>query len=164
MRGTLVEEQHSALIYDPGCTQDPAAWFDDYLPQHANFIEAAKKILALPPTSSGGERNLSAFKHIWTEKRNRLLVGRAGMLVYIYFNQRVINRITKPHCAADFEGFIDFLDSMDPLPGTDDNAASLDEIARTATSGRSDVFQSVFWSLQGSKTAFRVLKLHLNFG
>ena len=127
LKGKIFPEGHVA--YDAGNTQNPVEWFDEYCPAVPRLAEVAKKVLSLPPTSSGGERNWSAFKNVWTERRNRLLMGRAGILVYIHYNQRVLSRMHEQHCAADFEGFLNYLDGMDPLPGTDDNAASLAEIS-----------------------------------
>ena len=74
---------------------------------------AAMRILSIPPTASGGERNWSAFKHIWNDHRTNLLVGKVGMLVYIYFNSRALKRIKDQPSAADWEGFVEYMESLE---------------------------------------------------
>ncbi|XP_050368838.1 uncharacterized protein LOC126786927 [Argentina anserina] len=52
----------------------------------------AKRILALTTSSSGCERNWSAFEGIHTKKRNRLDTTRLNNLVYVQFNARILNK------------------------------------------------------------------------
>jgi hypothetical protein len=49
-------------------------------------------VLGIPPSSMAGERLFSAFSNIWTDKRNRLLVGRIRMKAYVFFITRVMKR------------------------------------------------------------------------
>ena len=44
-----------------------------------------------------------------------MLVGRVGKLVYIYFNQPALIRATSQPSAADWDGFLDYLDSLPDL-------------------------------------------------
>jgi hypothetical protein len=54
------------------------------------------RIFNTPALAAGGERNWSAFKYIWSDTRSRLTSSRVHKLVYVYFNQRVLNREQKP--------------------------------------------------------------------
>jgi len=41
--------------------------------------------------SRGGKSGHRAFGNLWTSQRSRLLVGRAAMLTFIYYNSRVLS-------------------------------------------------------------------------
>ena len=43
-------------------------------------------MLSMLASSAGGERVFSALKWIWSDRRASMLLGRAAMLVFIYFN------------------------------------------------------------------------------
>eukprot|EP00267_Zea_mays_P045656 XP_020397970.1 uncharacterized protein LOC109941430 isoform X2 [Zea mays] len=55
----------------------------------------ATKILSLTASSSGCERNWSGFDGVHTKKRNRLTTDCLNKLVYIQFNNRLINKRAK---------------------------------------------------------------------
>ncbi|XP_035819383.1 uncharacterized protein [Zea mays] len=55
----------------------------------------ATRILSLTSSSSGCERNWSGFEGIHTKKRNRLTTTRLNKLVYIQFNNRLMNKREK---------------------------------------------------------------------
>ena len=74
--------------------------------------DAAMRILSIPPTASAGEHNWSAFKHIWSDHRTNLLVGKVGMLMYIYFNSRALKCIKDQPFAANWEGFVEYMESL----------------------------------------------------
>ncbi len=52
-----------------------------------------------------------------------MLVGRVGMLVYIYFNQRALSRANAQPSASDWDGFMAYLDTIPDLG--DEDATSL---------------------------------------
>ena len=68
----------------------------------------------MPPTAAGGERCFSAFSNVWTDKRANLMVGRVGMLVYIYFNSRVLANQARSD-GINWEEFVQYLESLPPL-------------------------------------------------
>ena len=80
--------EHMSTVYSTSAVLDPLEWFAMYGENMKQLSDAAMRILSIPPTASGGERDWSAFKHIWSDHRTKLLVGKVGMLVYIYFNSR----------------------------------------------------------------------------
>ena len=89
--------------------------------------EIAIKVMTMPPTASAGERNWSAWKHIWSNARNQLHVHRVAMLVYIYFNQRALNRVQEQPTAQDWDDFMDYLHSLPPMPEME-GAKTLSEV------------------------------------
>ncbi|XP_004306187.1 PREDICTED: uncharacterized protein LOC101313541 [Fragaria vesca subsp. vesca] len=80
-----------------GCKQnddayDPVGWWNLYGNNVPTLKKMAKRILALTTSSSGCERNWSAFEGIHTKKRNRLDTTRLNNLVYVQFNARILNK------------------------------------------------------------------------
>ena len=63
-------------IYNPGTVSDPIEWWEHSGRDIPVVMDLAKRVLSVPPTASGGERNWSAFANIWSDKRSLLLVGR----------------------------------------------------------------------------------------
>ena len=57
----------------------------------------------------------SAWGHIWSNSRARLLVGRVGMLVYIFFNSRVLARGQKQLAATAWEECKAYLETLPPI-------------------------------------------------
>ncbi|XP_040373461.1 uncharacterized protein LOC112199077 [Rosa chinensis] len=80
-----------------GCTQNddtynPVLWWNIYGNLVPRLQSMAKRILSLTTSSSGCERNWSAFEGIHTKKRNRLDTTRLNNLVYVQFNAKIINK------------------------------------------------------------------------
>ncbi|XP_075506541.1 uncharacterized protein LOC142543269 isoform X1 [Primulina tabacum] len=73
-------------------TFDPCAWWSTYGAHTPNLLRVALRILSLTTSSSGCERNWSAFEGIHTKKRNRLDVHRLNNLVFVQFNARLFNK------------------------------------------------------------------------
>ncbi len=48
-----------------------------------------------------------------------MLVGRVGMLVYIFFNQRSLSRANAQRSASDWDGFMAYLDNIRDLGDVD---------------------------------------------
>nr|GEV11040.1 hypothetical protein [Tanacetum cinerariifolium] len=78
--------------YDPVLTRYLVDDLQIYTPV---LQKMAIKILSLTTSSSGCERNWSAFEGIHTKKRNRLDSQRLHDLVYVQFNAKLINKREK---------------------------------------------------------------------
>ncbi|XP_073061732.1 uncharacterized protein [Primulina eburnea] len=76
-------------------TFDPCTWWSSYGAHTPNLLRVALRILLLTTSSSGCERNWSAFEGIHTKKRNRLDVHRLNNLVFVQFNARLFNNQKK---------------------------------------------------------------------
>ena len=105
-----------STIFSPS-TMHPVEWWKDIRHILPHLADAAIQVLTVPPTASAGERNWSSWALIRSQKRSRMLVGRVGMLVYMYFNQRALIRATSQPSAADWDGLLDYLDSLPDLGG-----------------------------------------------
>ncbi|XP_020979181.1 uncharacterized protein LOC110271880 [Arachis ipaensis] len=70
----------------------PAFWWRTYGHEAPNMRDLTIKILSLTCSASGCERNWSIFEHIHTKKRNRLDHERMESLVFIKYNQQLIER------------------------------------------------------------------------
>ncbi|XP_025607990.2 uncharacterized protein [Arachis hypogaea] len=70
----------------------PAFWWRTYGHEAPNMQDLAIKILSLTCSASGCERNWSIFEHIHTKKKNRLDHERMESLVFIKYNQQLIER------------------------------------------------------------------------
>ncbi|ONM39222.1 hypothetical protein ZEAMMB73_Zm00001d043844 [Zea mays] len=86
--------------FGPGLTpptQDAfrASWWRLYGTETPALQKMATRILSLTSSSSGCERNWSGFEGIHTKKRNRLTTTRLNKLVYIQFNNRLMNNREK---------------------------------------------------------------------
>ncbi|AQL02955.1 hAT transposon superfamily protein [Zea mays] len=74
---------------------NPASWWRLYGTETPALQKMATRILSLTSSSSGCERNWSGFEGIHTKKRNRLTTTRLNKLVYIQFNNRLMNKREK---------------------------------------------------------------------
>jgi hypothetical protein len=64
--------------------------------------------------------------HVWQQrdqapKRASLLAGRVGLLVYIFYNSRVLNRLHSPVVQEDWAAMLEWLDSI-PLTAAERTA------------------------------------------
>ncbi|KAK2433551.1 hypothetical protein QL285_018808 [Trifolium repens] len=97
-------------------TMHPAQWWDmfgDYTPELKRF---AIRVLSLTCSSSGCERNWSAFEMVHTKKRNRLHQKRMNDLVYVMANMRLTKkeiRKKEPLEFVDIESDDEFLTTSD---------------------------------------------------
>ena len=71
------------------------------------------RVSDIPATDAGGERVFSAVAHVWTDKRNRLLMGKAAMLSYVYFNHRVQERIDAVPDQEDWEEWVGHMEERE---------------------------------------------------
>ncbi|WOG94678.1 hypothetical protein DCAR_0313975 [Daucus carota subsp. sativus] len=74
---------------------DIVAWWTNYGSETPNLQKMALKIVSLTSSSSGCERNWSAFEGFHTKKRNRLDAERLNNLVYVQFNAKLANKKSK---------------------------------------------------------------------
>lgn len=92
----------------------PGQWWEmygDYTPELKRF---AIRILSLTCSSSGCERNWSAFEMVHTKKRNRLRQQKMNDLVYVMANMRLTRKETRkrePFEFVDIESDDEFLTS-----------------------------------------------------
>ena len=67
---------------------------------------------AFRPQQRGASAASAHSGHIWTPKRAKLLAGRVGMLVYIFYNSRVVNRLHGPVVQADWDTMAKWLAAL----------------------------------------------------
>ena len=88
------------------------------------FADVALRVLCIPAAAAAGERVFSALGHIWSDNRARLLMGRAAMLTFVYFNARVIDRIHSPINQGDWTSFVEWIAEQ---PAEKDVVADVEE-------------------------------------
>ena len=89
-------------MFSLGLVQNTSAWWGDYGNNAPQLQDVGFQMATIPGTEACSERVFSAVSHIWTDNRNRLLMGRAAMLSFVYFNKRVQDRITAIPSYADW--------------------------------------------------------------
>ncbi|XP_058779267.1 uncharacterized protein LOC131653196 [Vicia villosa] len=67
----------------------PTQWWESYGDEHPELQNFAIRVLSLTCSSSGCERNWSAFEMVHTKKRNRLKQQTMNDLVYVMVNTRL---------------------------------------------------------------------------
>jgi hypothetical protein len=80
-----------STIYDP--TFKPAIAWRCLLTQGSVLAKVAVKVLNTLANSVPSERSFSATRHIHTKDRNRLSVVKADQQVFVYMNDRVLERL-----------------------------------------------------------------------
>jgi hypothetical protein len=87
--GVFGASHPSAMHYD-----NPVAFWKSYLHDEAHWVLAqlAIRIFTAIANSVASERAFSAMNLIHTKLRNRLGVEKANKLIYIYMNQRVLDK------------------------------------------------------------------------
>ena len=91
-------------------------WWELYGGECTLLQDVAYRVLCIPASSCAGERVFSALKNIWTDKRASMLMGKAAMLAFVYFNKRVIERIDSDEHIIDEDVWLQFIDYMDDKP------------------------------------------------
>ncbi|KAH9612281.1 hypothetical protein KSS87_003288 [Heliosperma pusillum] len=85
--------------YSPDFKSSPdvkmADWWDSYGDDCPKLKKFAKRILSLTCSSSGCERNWSAFEMVHTKKRNRLHQQKMNDLVFLMYNLRLLRKKQK---------------------------------------------------------------------
>ncbi|KAK1293027.1 hypothetical protein QJS10_CPB17g01013 [Acorus calamus] len=67
-------------------------WWDKYGGEVPELRKVAIKILGLTCSSSGCERNWSAFENLHTKKRNRLKQKKLNDIVFVQYNKKLHER------------------------------------------------------------------------
>lgn len=106
-RGDIVLSEAARLV---GLEISPAEWFKTYVaPGHPQLAAVADRILCIPASAAGGERNWSCFDAVLDPMRSRLALERVNMLVFVSFNQRVFDRPSIYSRSSSAEGFPEFM-------------------------------------------------------
>jgi len=82
------------FIWKASLSVPPLTWWNGMCASRPLAI-IARKILSLPATSAACERSFSTYANIHTAKRNRLTTSRAGKLVYISQNLKLLTPNSK---------------------------------------------------------------------
>ncbi|KAJ9518510.1 hypothetical protein QJQ45_018568 [Haematococcus lacustris] len=80
----------SNSVLDTVLTANPCLWWQTYGHGFGVLRDVAMRLLSIPATSASTERVFSTFKHIWSDHRQSMLMGRMWMSSYIYFNRRAL--------------------------------------------------------------------------
>jgi hypothetical protein len=73
---------------------DAITWWNGlHKEQYPDLTALARHALSVAPTTGAAERNWSAFGFIHCKRRNRLLNDRVEMLVFIYWNLRILKAV-----------------------------------------------------------------------
>ncbi|KAJ9530418.1 hypothetical protein QJQ45_000792 [Haematococcus lacustris] len=94
--GYMVKMNLSPSIFHPRLLRDPVTWWEWYGKKTPVLQKIAQRVLSIPATSAGVERLFSVFKFIWSDRRNRLLMGRMWAMAYVYFNTRALKHQEQP--------------------------------------------------------------------
>ncbi|KAK2354618.1 hAT dimerization domain-containing protein / transposase protein [Trifolium repens] len=89
-------------------TKTPAQWWESYGDEHPELQKFAIRVLSLTCSSSGCERNWSAFEMIHTKRRNRLKQKTMNDVVFVMTNSKLAKK-KKARKVADFT--LDDIDS-----------------------------------------------------
>nr|GMD37640.1 uncharacterized protein LOC109157329 [Ipomoea batatas] len=94
----------------------PVEWWTQYGDDTPELQKFAIKVLGLTCSSSGCERNWSAFNQVHTKRRNRLTTTRMNALVYILYNKKLKDRHLKLKSLVNDEDSL----LIDELPSDDE--------------------------------------------
>ncbi|KAJ9515752.1 hypothetical protein QJQ45_008632 [Haematococcus lacustris] len=116
--GYMVKMNLSPSIFHPRLLRDPVTWWEWYGKKTPVLQQVAQRVLSIPDTSAGVERLFSVFKFIWSDRRNRLLMGRMWAMAYVYFNTRALRHLEEPMAddAADVARWEEWMASQ-PVEG-----------------------------------------------
>ncbi|XP_057761141.1 uncharacterized protein LOC130981575 [Arachis stenosperma] len=73
-------------------TKTPSQWWDSYGDEHPELQKFAIRVLSLTCSSSGCERNWSAFEMVHTKRRNRLKTSTRNDVVFVMTNSRLARK------------------------------------------------------------------------
>lgn len=93
----------------------PVKWWSDHGHSLPDITHVAMKLGSIPPSAAGGERLWSAWGRIWCKGRASMLLGRAGLCAYVYFNQRVLDKQGSRKGGYSWGGWLQELASCPPL-------------------------------------------------
>ncbi|KAJ9509401.1 hypothetical protein QJQ45_001847 [Haematococcus lacustris] len=116
--GYMVKMNLSPSIFHTRLLHDLVTWWEWYGKKTPVLQQVAQRVLSIPATSAGVERLFSVFKFIWSDRRNRLLMGRMWPMAYVYFNTRALKHQEQPMAddAADVARWEEWMASQ-PVEG-----------------------------------------------
>ncbi|GKB65216.1 zf-BED domain-containing protein [Tanacetum coccineum] len=82
-----------------------ADWWDSFGDDTPKLKQFAIRVLSLTCSSSGCERNWSAFEMVHSKRRNRLQQHKMNDLVYVMYNLKLSGREERKQKEEDFETF-----------------------------------------------------------
>ncbi|KAJ9517862.1 hypothetical protein QJQ45_004204 [Haematococcus lacustris] len=97
--GRHTELTHSQVMMADMCIAElasadgqanPCMWWQTDGHGFGVLRDVAMRLLSIPATSASTERVFSTSKHIWSDHRQSMLMGRMWMSSYIYFNRRAL--------------------------------------------------------------------------
>ncbi|KAL6596062.1 hypothetical protein ACP70R_047426 [Stipagrostis hirtigluma subsp. patula] len=80
--------------------KSPADWWDSYGDDCPELQRFAIRVLSLTCSSSGCERNWSAFEQVHSKRRNRLHQAKMNDLVFVMYNLKLMERQAKRQAGA----------------------------------------------------------------
>lgn len=83
----------NVFIWEDAQLVDPLTWWRCHGGNASELQKLAINILNIPTSSAASERCWSAMGNIHDAGRNRLTDERAEKLLFIYFNERIFNKL-----------------------------------------------------------------------
>ena len=84
----------SEIAWQSANEMDATTWWNGlHKEQFPDLTALARHALSVAPTTGAAERNWSTFGFIHCKRRNRLLNERVEMLVFIYWNLRILKAV-----------------------------------------------------------------------
>nr|KAJ0214155.1 hypothetical protein LSAT_V11C400201400 [Lactuca sativa] len=139
------EENFSREIAIKGCEVnndkfDPANWWVAYGASTPQLRKIATRILSLTTSSSGCERNWSTFEGVHTKKRNRLETSKLNNLVFVQFNENLMEN-NKKRKTKDMEVLL-AKDASEAQEWIVENDVLLDEVEPDEAMGDEEFLQN----------------------
>lgn len=106
-------------------TKTPAQWWESYGDEHPELQRFAIRVLSLTCSSSGCERNWSAFEMVHTKRRNRLKQKTMNDVVFVMTNSKLAKK-KKARKMVDYS--LDDIDSDDEWIVNNDECSLENEI------------------------------------
>ncbi|XP_042449877.1 uncharacterized protein LOC122034629 [Zingiber officinale] len=102
-------------------TKTPAQWWESYGYEHPELQKFAIRVLSLTCSSSGCERNWSAFEMVHTKRRNRLKAKTMNDVVFVMANSKLakkkelrkVNDYSIDDLASDDDWIVDDSENLD---------------------------------------------------
>ncbi|XP_028126841.1 uncharacterized protein LOC114323430 isoform X3 [Camellia sinensis] len=136
--------------------KSPADWWDSFGDECPELKRFVIRILSLTSSSSGCERNWSAFEMVHSKRRNRLHQKRMNDLVFVMYNlklrQRHMNRqaIVNPLCLDDIQSNDEWITERETptLPREGNWLSVLDRNARHGCDSDEDEVEALARNLE----------------
>ena len=80
-------------MWDDAQLVDGITWWKCHGNEAKHLQNMAIRVLSIPTSSAASERCWSAMGNIHSESRNRLTDDRVEKLLFLYFNERMLNKL-----------------------------------------------------------------------